>query len=202
MKPLLAILAILQLSLTGCGRIGIGFGHSDSEPIVPEAGDGYLMFDLQPLEITASRQKFGCAFHAEGKTARFQFELIPRGASEDPSVAIASGRILAVPGSDASVFLRKLQVALEAKTFPTQVKRVSELPFTAAILGTHQSHAANGGFFVKPPGNWTAMKIFIGNEDSSSEVFLNFNPVLGKGEFSMKDPDYGDELLRELAGVL
>jgi hypothetical protein len=36
----------------------------------------------------------------------------------------------------------------------------------------------------------------------SSEVYLNLNPVLGKGEFSIKDPDYGDGVLLELAKVL
>jgi len=38
--------------------------------------------------------------------------------------------------------------------------------------------------------------------DGSSEVFLNLNPALGKGEFSIKDPEYGDGVLQELAKVL
>lgn len=46
------------------------------------------------------------------------------------------------------------------------------------------------------------MKIFIGKKDDPAEVFLNFNTVLRKGEFSIKDPDYGDDVLKELAKVL
>jgi hypothetical protein len=46
------------------------------------------------------------------------------------------------------------------------------------------------------------MKIFLGKSDGPAEVFLNFNDVLHKGEFSIKDADYGDDVLGELAKVL
>ena len=69
-------------------------------------------------------------------------------------------------------------------------------------FGQHQSQATDGGFFANPPGNWTPMKIFIGEGDQEGEVFLNLNPVLAKGQFSIKDPDYGDIVLRQLASVL
>jgi hypothetical protein len=46
------------------------------------------------------------------------------------------------------------------------------------------------------------VKIFLPKGGDDGEVFLNFNAVLGKGEFSIKDSDYGDYLLRELAKVL
>jgi len=46
------------------------------------------------------------------------------------------------------------------------------------------------------------MKIFIGEGDQEGEVFLNFNLAIRKGQLSMKDPDYGDLVLRELAKVL
>ena len=201
MKLIFACLAILQWNLTvGCA--GVGIDIPKSEPVVPEEGEGYLMFDLQPLETTATRQRYDCTFKAEGKTARFQLEVTSGASSGNPPIAFTSGRIMASPGSDASVLLRKLQKTLEAKTVPMSTKRVAEIQFDAAILGTNQSHAKDGGFFTKPPGNWTAMKIFIGKKDDPAEVFLNFNPVLRKGEFSIKDPDYGDAVLRELAKVL
>jgi hypothetical protein len=203
MKLILIPFAALLLSLTiGCKGIGIGFVVQNSEPLVPEAGDGWLMFDLQPLPQSGAFQKYDCTFAAEGKTARFQFEVNSRPTSGEPPIAFGSGKFISVAGSDASVFLRKLQKALEAKTLPVQPKRVAELPFTAAILGTNQSHSKDGGFFTKPPGHWTAMKIFIGKKDDPAEVFLNFNTALHKGEFSIKDPDYGDEVLKELAKVL
>ena len=47
------------------------------------------------------------------------------------------------------------------------------------------------------------MKIFLGKngeadlgKNGEAEVFLNFNDDLHKGEFSINDPDYGDDVLR------
>jgi hypothetical protein len=202
MKKSLAVLVTLFAMATGCKRIGTASVELNFEPIVPDSGDGYLMFDLQPLADRGAAARYDCIFKSEGKTAHFQFEVVSTAPSGDPPISFASGKIISVPSSDASVFLQRLQKTLDAKTFPAGVERVGEIPFTAAILGTHQSHSKEGGFFTKPPGNWTAMKIFIGKKDDPAEVFLNFNPVLHKGEFSIKDPDYGDEVLKELAKVL
>ena len=203
MKLFLVLFVALMLSLTiGCRGIGIAFVDQNSEPLVPEMGDGWLMFDLQPLQQSGAFQRYNCIFEAEGKLARFQFEVNSSTASGDPPIAFGLGKFISVAGSDSSAFLRKLQKTLQAKTLPGQPKRVAELPFTAAILGTNQSHSKDGGFFTKPPGHWTAMKIFIGKKDDPAEVFLNFNPVLHKGEFSIKDSDYGDDVLKELAKVL
>ena len=44
------------------------------------------------------------------------------------------------------------------------------------------------------------MKIFLAGDQS--EVFLNLNPTTNKGEFSIKDVDYGDVVIAELAKVL
>jgi len=46
------------------------------------------------------------------------------------------------------------------------------------------------------------MKILIGNGEDEGEVFLNFNPVSRKAQFSEKDIDYGDTVLAKLATVL
>jgi len=46
------------------------------------------------------------------------------------------------------------------------------------------------------------MKLFIGEGDQEGEVFLNTNLVIKKGQFSIKDPDYGDAVLAQLARVL
>jgi hypothetical protein len=47
------------------------------------------------------------------------------------------------------------------------------------------------------------IKLFLpkGGHDQG-EVFLNLNPLLGKGEFSLKDSDFGDYLLKQFAQVL
>jgi hypothetical protein len=77
-----------------------------------------------------------------------------------------------------------------------------ENPTTFVNIGENLSQGVNGGFNVAPPGNWTAIKIFIGEGEQESEVFLNINPVIKKGQFSIKDADYGDLVLAQLAKVL
>jgi hypothetical protein len=69
-------------------------------------------------------------------------------------------------------------------------------------FGKNQSQAPGGGFQPKPPGHWTPMKIFIGEGQQESQLFLNLNPVIKKGQFSIKDADYGDIVLAQLARVL
>ena len=113
-----------------------------------------------------------------------------------------TGAILAVADSDASTMLVALGKALEAKHVPAHAQRASRLPFTYVILGENDSQVSGGGFSGEPAGNWTAMKIFIGDGEDESEVFLNFNPVSRKAQFSEKDSDYGDTVLAKLATVL
>jgi hypothetical protein len=84
----------------------------------------------------------------------FDFEVSAKDPSGNPPVRFGSGKFLAASGSDASGLLQNLKSTLQAKTMPTNVERVAELPFTAAILGTRERHAPNGGFFNRPPGHW------------------------------------------------
>ena len=87
---------------------------------------------------------------------------------------------------------------------PNKVRRVEILPFMFVNLGDNLSQAPGGGFDIKPPGNWTAIKIFIGEGEGEQEgdLFLNINAAIGKGQFSIKDPDYGDLVVQHLAAVL
>jgi hypothetical protein len=197
-----ALLGLLLLLCLGAGCKWASLVKEPPEPQVPAVGDGWLMFDLQPLNSNEKVQRYRATYEAERKIARFEFEVISKESSDSPPIAFTTGKLISVAGSDSSVLLRNLKTTLQAKTLPVASKRVAELPFTAAILGEHQSHAANGGFFTEPSGNWTCMKIFIGKQDDPAEVFLDFNPVLRKGEFSIKDPDYGNDVLLELAKVL
>jgi len=173
-----------------------------SEPQVAAVGDGWLMFSPRSADGASSDtvKRYQAAYVADGKTARFDIELTMARPSGKIPVAFTKGKFIALPDSDASGLLAALQKTLEAKSIPSKAVRVAELPFSAAILGEHVRHSPNGGFTVKPAGNWTTIKLFLG--DGSSEVFLNLNPVLGKGEFSIKDPVYGDGVLQELAKVL
>ena len=123
-------------------------------------------------------------------------------AAKSIKMSSGSGAILAVADSDASTMLIALAKALEAKHVPAHAQRASRLPFTYVILGENNSQASGGGFSAKPAGNWTAMKIFIGDGKDEDEVFLNLNPISRKAQFSEKDIDYGDTVLAKLAAVL
>jgi hypothetical protein len=200
MKTHLFMLVLLVAGLcAGCEKQE---AQPVAEPQVPAVGDSWLMFSLRPADGASSDnvKRYSAAYVADGKTARFDIELTMARPSGQIPVAFTKGKFIAVPNSDASGLLVALQKTLQAKNLPTNPVRVAELPFSAAILGDHVSHSPNGGFAVKPPGNWTTIKIFLG--DGSSEVYLNLNSVLGKGEFAIKDRDYGDGVLQELGKVL
>jgi hypothetical protein len=112
------------------------------------------------------------------------------------------GKFIPEPGSDSSFFLADLKEALEAKALPAKVRRASSLQFTFVSFEPNESQAPEGGFALQPHGNWTPMKIFIGEGEQEGQLFLNLNPVLKKGQFSIKDSDYGDIVLARLAEVL
>jgi hypothetical protein len=121
--------------------------------------------------------------------------------SREFDIRSGEGRFIAEAGSDPRIMLAELQRVLEAKVFPRKIPRVKSLPFTFVSFAPNESRSPDGGFSVKTAGGWTPMKIFIGKEDEG-EVYLNINPVLRKGEFSIKDSDYGNFVLAQLARVL
>ncbi len=160
------------------------------------------MFEIAPVESKSGFRQWVASYATAGKVARFRIELGPTKADSDKKFPISSGsgRFLREPGSDPSILLADLKKALEAKTVPNKVKRIASLPFEFAILGENQSRSREGGFSDKPPGGWMAMKIFLAGGEG--EVFLNLNTLANKAEFSIKDADYGDIVLAELAKVL
>jgi hypothetical protein len=164
-------------------------------------------FDIAQQPTNDGSRQFLATYSDQGKTARFVISLAPS-KSMDPEagglVKMSSGQgaILALSGSDAGPMLVALMKALEAKHLPAHVQRASRLPFDYVILGEQNSQVNGGGMTVDNKGNWTAMKIFIGEGEDESEVFLNFNTVSGKAQFSEKDIDYGDAAVAKLATVL
>ena len=137
-------------------------------------------------------------------TARFQIRLILRTPSGDSPFAISTGAFNSEPDSQYSEFLRQVAKALEAKNIKARKSKTGRLDFTLAVLGQNLSRGpgANvlaGNFTSEPRGDWVATKIFVAGGDG--EFFLNLNSKDAKGEISIKDPDYGDVVLRELSRV-
>jgi len=168
---------------------------------------GAVPFDIAPLKSENGSLRFQSTYSAQGKIAKFVIEFGPGRKLEGKDLGgfvpkTGEGRFVTQPESDPSVLLVELQKALEARAIPRKTLRVAALPFTFVDIGDNLSQAPNGGFNVKPAGGWIAIKIFIGEGEQEGQVFVNLNPTIGKGQFSIKDADYGDIVLKELAAVL
>ena len=140
---------------------------------------------------------------SKGRVATFRVELgnaTGKPFSGSLPFTFGKGRFLSEPGSDAAELMQALKKALQAKALPGKPKRVKELPFEFVVLAIGGYRELDGSFDSKKKGSWIALKLFLG--DDQGEVFLNLDPVSGKGEFSMKDSDYGNYVVSRLAQVL
>jgi hypothetical protein len=198
--------AILLFVAAACEHAPNESGSRTAEPYIQNSNS--VGFDIAPAPKTdSSTSAWLATYFAQGKVARFRIEF-GQGQRHDSKdlkdfpITTGNGRFVAEPGSDPSVLLSDLKKALEAKTLPSRVTRTASLPFTFVSLGEDMSQAAGGGFNVTPPGHWVAIKIFLVEGEQEGEFFLNLNPVSKKGQFSIKDEDYGDFVLSQLAKVL
>ncbi len=159
-----------------------------------------MTFDLQPKgQQSETSWLYSVVYNKQGKVAHFQVEF-HLSSQPNSGMRFGKGRFISEPDSDSSVLLADLKKALDANHIPANKIRVRELPFEVAILGEHQKRNDDGSFADAGDGTWVAAKLFL--RDGEDEVFFNFESAGGKGEFSMKDPDYGDGVLQELAKVL
>ena len=194
--------AVALILLPGCNRVADR--GSAVEQHQPEAS---VAFDLERLQSSDGSEQWIATYNSTGKIAKFRFdfgpsELTPGKAAGEPGVKSGEGTLLPEPGSDSSVLLVDLQKALRAKTAPRAPLTKTTIPFTYINVGDNLSQAPGGGFNANPPGNWTARKLIFGDGDRESEIFLHINATIKKGQFSMKDPRFGDLALAELAKVL
>lgn len=167
-------------------------------PIEEHYGDaeGSVGFDL-----ANGRQSSGDAsslwdatYTSAAHVARFTIVLEKPEKSTSAPILLrfGKGKFLAVKGSDNSALVAELKKQLEAKSIPAAITRVQELPFEYVVLGEDQHR--------KSKVHWITMKLFLG--DDQGEVYLNLNPAQNKGEFTIKDSDYGDFVVEHLAKVL
>jgi len=193
---LLASLFVLA-SLAACSKGGGELTNVKAEPW--SLSDEAVVVDLTSTGSETGSPHWLATYRAGGKIAKLGIELGPDHAV-DQFASTGDGRFLRERNSDPSIFLADLKKALDAKTVPTKITKVDSLPFKFVVLGRNQSRSSSGGFSSNPPGDWTAMKLFLANGEG--EVFFNLSPTAKKAEFSIKDSDYGDIVLAELAKVL
>ena len=205
----LAVVCLVLASSNGCRQKSKTDDHPENLKAETHfEGDELptVLFDMKPSSASGASGGllvYECTYEARGRTARFKFAYKEtKSLAGKFPVAMGEGKFIAEAGSQNSALLEDLKKALDAKQIPHNSPRVAELAFDAVTLGEKQSRDSKGGYSSTPPGDWVAMKLFFPKGQDEAEVFLNFNPVLGKGEFSIKDSDYGDYLLREFAKVL
>src|SRR5579863_1232443 len=201
----LCVLATFLLAAPACNRPVTAAQGRTAEAYVP--GSRSVGFDIGSIESGNGSFRLTAIHTSQGRTAKFRVEFGPERAvgaqgPKDFPMKVGEGQFVSLRGSDASVLLMDLKKALEARALPSKVQRLESLPFTYVNIGDNLSQAANGGFNAEPPGNWTAIKIFIGEGEQEAQLFLNINQISRKGQFSIKDPDYGDLALAQLARVL
>jgi hypothetical protein len=92
-----------------------------------------------------------------------------------------------------------LQAATGRFNLFRSLQNVSSVPFEYVVLGD-KMHKGKNGFDTSFGGNWLVLRLFCGNDDA--ELLLNLNTTINKGEFSIKDPDYGDYLIAQLSKIL
>lgn len=167
--------------------------------------DGSVGFDITSVASGPDGTAVWHAVYATSEgTTRFDIKLSPPQTSgKDSSISFGKGSINAVANSQSAPLLNALKMALEAKNLPQKVDHTQSVPFTYASLGTGLTRDKNGGFDVKGHGSWTAIKLFLPapEEHDEAEVYLNLSATTKKGEFSIKDSDYGDDVLAALAKV-
>ncbi len=171
-----------------------------AEPYVASAGA--VGFDILPLGNTDGTRRWIATYNDGQNSTKFRVEITAANESDQAgnNAGSSTGKILSEAGSNPIPLLEALQKALQAKHFPRSVKKLDELPFEYTILGQDQTKLPTGSFKENPKGNWTVMKISIGQQNS--ELFLNLDTFDHQGEFSIKDASSGDALLGEFARVL
>lgn len=106
-----------------------------------------------------------------------------------------------IPLGDGEPLLKELATELDQPLPPRSRPAQPLRPVIAntAILGTERARK-DGGFGGKGP--WTATKWFFESHGRYAELYVNVNFEDGVGEFSEKDPEYREDLVRQLAWAL
>ena len=173
--------------------------RKEAEPAYIPA-DGAVAFEINSTKTDAGKRSWLATYSSNGRTARFVIEFNQPQKVSGGLFSFGKGRFIAENGSDAGSLIATLAKALEARKIPKKVARVANLPFEFASFGDNVRRLPDGSFGAEGSGHWMVTKIFLAAGEG--EVYLNLNPMIGKGEFTIKDPDYGDIVISELAKVL
>lgn len=193
--PRFCLLIALAAGFLACNKAPAP--KAPEEIYTPAAGS--VALDIIPLGNADGALRWLATYSDGTTTTKFQIEFSRAASASKSLLASGKGQLVSVADSDPIPLLDALKEALQAKRVPRSAQKADVLPFEYALLGDNQSRSPDGGFSANPRGNWTTTKIFLSNDQA--EVYFNFNPVIHKAEFALKDPDYGDRVLAEFAKV-
>jgi hypothetical protein len=194
-KRLLCALA-LNIAFLGCNKASAP-GAAPEENYTPASGA--IGLDIISMGNADGDVRWMVTYTDGPNATKFQIALDRPTSSNAGLMASGKGEFTSLPDSDPTALLEALRPILHAKHMPNRVEKVESLPFEYALLGADQSRTADGAFHRLPKGNWTATKLFLANDQA--EVYFNYNPVIHKAEFAIKDAEYGDRLLAEFAKI-
>jgi hypothetical protein len=176
-------------------------------PTIPPADESSVFFKIE--EVSRQQVKDGeelvllASHESKEGMARFRISLVLKKLGGELPVSFSRGALIRENDSKPVEFLREVAKVLEAKHYKPG-KRADRLDLTLAILGQNLSRGSGtnqiaGGFTSEPAGDWITTKVFVA--DGEGEFFLNLNPKQGIGEISIKDPEYGNIVLKELSRI-
>jgi hypothetical protein len=183
--------------LTGLLAVG-GAQRALADAPAPRPGT----FRIVESSVRSDGSRHYLADASEGpKACGFEIVIGKAKPTSDGLFGFAPATILRKPGADCRPFLRGLATELGYRGKLPAPRPAEQLAASVAILGENQSRASlEVGYSSEPPGNWTVTKLFLA--DGEGEVFLNLDAVDHVGEFSVKDEDYAQIVITELARIM
>ena len=169
--------------------------------------DGVVPLHIQDHSSTGPTERYVLAYASGPDTCRvlFAFDTIGRSAEGTPYRFVPAS-LTHRADCRPRALLNALAVAHGLKQVPPSGPHVNVLRLDAALFGTHLARGnitrdvIAGEFTFARPGSWTVLKLFFG--DDEAELFLALDPASGRADLLVKDPDYGEPLLRELGRIL
>ena len=168
----------------------------------PDDESDVLAFDIVATTAVEGRSHaWRARYGATPGEAEFEIHILASEPVGGSPFAHGSVLIRRGSGSTAGAFVSDLARALGLSQVPSPNAPANEVECDASFMGSHLSRGSGpdviaGSFTTTPPGDWIVAKVFFA--DGDGEVFLALNPVIGRGEFLLKDPESSEPVVREL----
>jgi hypothetical protein len=178
-------------------------GHQSATDAAPRAAGAFRLIEVKRDGDGTAHYK--AAAGAPGSSCEFEILLGAIKPTEASPFSFTTAALIRAAHADCEGFLSALAPELGFDGPLPTPPAVAKLDASIAILGVGQSRATHeaevaGGFTSTPPGPWLVTKLFLA--DGEGEVSLNLDERDKVGELSIKDTDYAQVVVTELAKIL